>query len=156
MAEQTSASEGSMAPNFELKGDDGKKYTLSQFRGKKEVVLYFYPKDDTPGCTKEACSFRDTYPKFANRDAQILGVSMDDLDSHSKFRNKYNLNFPLLSDLDHKVSEAYGVYKLKNMYGNEFWGIERSTFVIGKSGKIKKAIRRVHVEGHAEEILQNL
>ena len=156
MPEQDTITEGSIAPSFELKSDDGKTYSLAQFRGKKEVVLYFYPKDDTPGCTKEACAFRDAYSKFASGGAQILGVSLDDLDSHSKFRSKYSLNFPLLSDPDHKVSDAYGVYKLKNMYGKEFWGIERSTFVIDKSGKIKKAIRRVHVDGHANQILENL
>lgn len=155
MPEKTIA-EGSIAPDFELMSDDGKSYSLSQYRGKKEVVLYFYPKDDTPGCTKEACSFRDTAPKFAGKAVQVLGVSLDDLDSHTKFRGKYNLNFPLLSDPDHKVSETYGVYKLKQMYGREFWGIERSTFLIDKSGKIKKAFRKVHVDGHTDEVLSNL
>ncbi len=145
-----------MAPDFKLQSDDGKSYSLSQFRGKKEVVLYFYPKDDTPGCTKEACSFRDASPKFSGKDVQVLGVSLDDLDSHSKFRSKYSLNFPLLSDSDHKVADAYGVYKLKNMYGKEFWGIERSTFIIDKSGKIKKTFRRVSVDGHTDEVLQNV
>jgi peroxiredoxin Q/BCP len=156
MPEQIVASEGSMAPEFELKSDDGKTYSLSQFRGKKEVVLYFYPKDDTPGCTREACSFRDTSQKFAKKDVQVLGVSLDDLDSHSKFRSKYALNFPLLSDPDHKVADAYGVYKLKKMYGNEFWGIERSTFIIDKSGRIMKAFRHVHVDGHTDEVLGSL
>ena len=148
--------EGSPAPDFTLSADDGKTYSLSQFKGKKEVVLYFYPKDDTPGCTKEACSFRDSSSDFAKKGAQVLGVSNDDLESHSKFRTKYSLNFPLLSDPDHKVSETYGVYKLKNMYGKTHWGIERSTFIIGKDGKIKKAYRRVQVDGHSQDILGNL
>ena len=148
--------EGSMAPDFKLKSDDGETYSLSQFRGKKEVVLYFYPKDDTSGCTKEACSFRDNASKFAGKDTQILGVSLDDLDSHSRFRAKYNLNFPLLSDPDHMVSIAYGVYKLKNTYGKESWGIERSTFIIDKSGKIKKTFRRVQVDGHTNEVLSSI
>jgi peroxiredoxin Q/BCP len=156
MPDQEVIGEGSVAPDFKLKSDDGKTYSLSQFRGKKEVVLYFYPKDDTPGCTKEACSFRDNTSKFTGKDVQILGVSLDDLDSHSKFRAKYSLNFPLLSDPDHKVSDAYGVYKLKNMYGKEFWGIERSTFVIDKSGKIKKSFRRVQVDGHTDEVLSTV
>jgi len=156
MPEQPLATEGSIAPDFKLKSDYGKTYSISQFRGKKEVVLYFYPRDDTPGCTKEACSFRNTASKFASKDVQVLGVSLDDLDSHMKFRSKYNLNFPLLSDPDHKVADAYGVYKLKNMYGKEFWGIERSTFIIDKSGKIKKAYRRVQVDGHTDDILGNI
>jgi len=148
--------EGQKAPNFSLKSDDGKTYSLSQYKGKEEVLLYFYPRDDTPGCTKEACSFRDTFPHFSKKGVQVLGVSNDDLDSHAKFRAKYNLNFPLLSDPDHKVSEEYGVYKEKNNYGNKYWGIERSSFIIDKEGKIKKIFRRVKVDGHTEEILANL
>lgn len=148
--------EGETAPDFHLKSDDGKAYSLSQFAGKKDVLLYFYPKDDTPGCTKEACSFRDTFPQFTKKGVEILGVSNDDLDSHGKFRKKYNLIFPLLSDPDHKVSESYGVYKLKNNYGRDYWGIERSSFIIGKDGKIKKIFRHVKVEGHTEEVLANL
>lgn len=147
--------EGDPAPDFHLKSDDGKVYSLSQFAGKK-VLLYFYPKDDTPGCTKEACSFRDTFPQFTKKGVEILGVSNDDLDSHGNFRKKYNLNFPLLSDPDHKVSEAYGVYKLKNNYGKDYWGIERSSFIIDKSGEIKKIFRRVKVDGHTDEVLANL
>ncbi len=148
--------EGEIAPDFHLKSDDGSLYSLSQFKGKKGVLLYFYPKDDTPGCTKEACSFRDTFPHFTKKGVQVLGVSNDDLESHGKFRKKYDLNFPLLSDPDHKVSEAYGVYKLKNNYGRDYWGIERSSFIIDKEGKIKKIFRRVKVDGHTEEILSNL
>lgn len=149
-------SEGSIAPDFKLESDDGKSYSLSEFRGKKNVVLYFYPKDDTPGCTKEACSFRDNVSEFVQRNVQILGVSLDNIASHSKFKEKYDLNFPLLSDPDHKVSRAYGVYRLKKIYGNEFWGIERSTFVIDKSGKIKKVFPHVSVNGHINEVLKSL
>ena len=148
--------EGIVAPDFHLKSDDGHEYSLSQFRGKKEVLLYFYPKDDTPGCTKEACSFRDSFPHFSKQGVQVLGVSNDDLESHEKFRQKYNLNFPLLSDPDHKVSEAYGVYKLKNNYGRDYWGIERSSFIIDREGRIKKIFRKVKVDGHTEEVLANL
>jgi thioredoxin-dependent peroxiredoxin len=155
-AKESELIEGSIAPEFHLKSDDGKSYSLSQFRNNKEVVLYFYPKDDTPGCTKEACSFRDSISHFNKKGVQILGVSTDDVDSHSKFRSKYSLNFPLLADPDHKVSEMYGVYKMKNLYGKEFMGIERSTFLIDKSGKIKKIFRRVHVDGHTEEVLKDL
>ena len=154
--ESAELKEGAKAPDFKLKSDDGKTYSLSQFRGNSEVVLYFYPKDDTPGCTKEACSFRDSFPHFTKEGVQILGVSNDDLDSHSKFRKKYNLNFPLLSDPDHVVSEEYGVYKSKNMYGKSFMGIERSTFIIDKDGRIKKIFRRVQVDGHTDEIMKNL
>lgn len=156
MPEKPEVEEGYQAPDFELKSDDGKTYSLSQFKGKKQVVLYFYPRDDTPGCTKEACSFRDNSTKFSRKDVQVIGVSLDDLDSHTKFRMKYNLNFPLLSDPDHKVADAYGVYKLKNNYGRDYWGIERSTFIIDKSGKIKKAFRRVHVDSHTDEVLGNI
>ncbi len=144
--------DGSVAPDFKLKSDDGKTYALSDFKSKKQVVLYFYPKDDTPGCTAEACSFRDSLSRLNKEGVQVLGVSLDDLDSHKRFREKYSLNFPLLADTDANVSKAYGVYKFKNLYGNKFWGIERSTFVIGKDGKVKKAIRKVKVEGHVEEV----
>lgn len=144
--------DGSAAPDFKLKSDDGKTYSLSDFKSKKQVVLYFYPKDDTPGCTAEACSFRDSLSRLNKEGVQVLGVSLDDLDSHKKFREKYSLNFPLLADTDANVSKVYGVYKFKNLYGNKFWGIERSTFVIGKDGKVKKAIRKVKVEGHVDEV----
>ncbi len=154
--EDQSVEEGKLAPDFTLKSDDGKAYSLSQFRGKKQVVLYFYPKDDTPGCTKEACSFRDSLSRLASLGVQVLGVSLDDLDSHSKFRTKYDLNFPLLSDTDQSVSRQYGVYKMKSMYGRDFMGIERSTFVIDKSGKVKKAFRRVKVDGHVDEVIGSL
>ncbi len=150
--EEHSVSDGDVAPDFKLQSDDGKTYSLSDFKGKKEVVLYFYPKDDTPGCTKEACSFRDSLSSLSKAGVQVLGVSMDDLDSHAKFRTKYSLNFPLLSDQDGKVSKEYGVYKLKNNYGRKYWGIERSTFVVDKNGKVKKAMRKVSVDGHVDQI----
>jgi len=148
--------EGKPAPDFSLKSDDGKTYSLSKFKGKKEVVLYFYPKDDTSGCTKEACSFRDSFSTLNSKNVQVLGVSPDDLDSHSKFRAKYSLNFTLLSDPDKEVSKTYGVYKMKNMYGREAMGIERSTFIIDKQGNVKKVFRRVKVDGHVDEILRNV
>jgi thioredoxin-dependent peroxiredoxin len=148
--------EGKTAPDFSLKSDDGKSYSLSQFKGKKEVVLYFYPGDDTPGCTKEACSFRDSFSRLVAKGVQVLGVSPDDLESHTKFRTKYNLNFPLLADPENKVSQMYGVYKMKNMYGKEFMGIERSTFIIDKEGKVKKEFRKVKVDGHVDEVMMNL
>jgi thioredoxin-dependent peroxiredoxin len=147
-----SVSDGDTAPDFKLQSDDGKTYSLSDFKGKKQVVLYFYPKDDTPGCTKEACSFRDSISSFSRAGAQVLGVSMDDLDSHAKFRTKFSLNFPLLSDPSGKVSREYGVYKLKNNYGRKYWGIERSTFVVDTDGRVKKAMRKVSVDGHVDEI----
>ena len=155
-AEGQAITDGTMAPSFKLKSDDGKTYSLSDYDGKKEVVLYFYPKDDTPGCTKEACSFRDNLSSLSKAGVQVLGVSMDDLDSHGKFREKYSLNFPLLADTDGKVSKEYGVYKLKNNYGKKYWGIERSTFVIDTEGRIKKAIRRVQVDGHVDEVRRYL
>lgn len=155
-AEGQAITDGTMAPSFKLKSDDGKTYSLSDYNGKKEVVLYFYPKDDTPGCTKEACSFRDNLSSLNKVGVQVLGVSMDDVDSHGKFREKYSLNFPLLADTDGKVSKEYGVYKLKNNYGKKYWGIERSTFVIDTEGRIKKAIRRVQVDGHVDEVRRYL
>lgn len=156
LAREEKVSEGEIAPDFKLKSDDGKSYSLSDFRGKKQVILYFYPKDDTPGCTKEACSFRDNLSSLNKAGVQVLGVSMDDLDSHSKFKAKYSLNFPLLADVDGDVSKDYGVYKLKNNYGKKYWGIERSTFIIDKQGKIKKAIRRVQVDGHVDDLRRYL
>ena len=147
---------GDAAPDFRLSSTEGREISLKEFRGKKNVVLYFYPKDDTPGCTKEACSFRDERSKFDKKDAVILGVSFDDLESHKKFAGKFKLPFPLLSDTDKKVAEAYGVYKEKSMYGRTYMGIERSTFVIDKDGKIAQIYRKVKVDGHSDEILEAL
>src|SRR3990172_9941874 len=130
--------DGDMAPDFALKDQNGREVKLSDFKGKR-VVLYFYSKDDTPGCTKEACSFRDYNREILTKGAVILGVSRDDLESHQRFIAKYNLPFGLLSDPGAMVSKTYGVYKLRNLYGKEGWGIERSTFIIDESGKIQKA-----------------
>ncbi|MGA2664811.1 MAG: thioredoxin-dependent thiol peroxidase [Nitrososphaerales archaeon] len=145
----------SPAPDFALPSSTGKEVSLRGLRGKK-VVLYFYPKDDTPGCTKEACSFRDNLPSFQKLDAVVLGVSSDPLDSHQAFIKKYGLNFTLLSDEDLKVHGLYDTWKEKNMYGKKFMGTERSTFVIDEKGKVKKVFRKVSVEGHEKEVLQAL
>jgi peroxiredoxin Q/BCP len=146
---------GDLAPSFTLNDQNGAPVSLTDFRGKK-VVLYFYPKDDTPGCTKEACSFRDHLPTFEGADASILGVSFDDQASHQKFIEKYQLNFKLLSDLSKEVADAYGCYVEKNMYGNISKGIERSTFVIDRDGKVAAAFRKVSVDGHTQEVLEAL
>ncbi|MDQ0163087.1 peroxiredoxin Q/BCP [Bacillus alveayuensis] len=144
---------GQLAPDFELLADNGDKVKLSDFRG-KYVVLYFYPKDMTPGCTTEACDFRDHHESFAELDAVILGVSPDPQEKHQKFKEKYDLPFLLLVDEDHQVAEAYGVWKLKKNFGKEYMGIERSTFIIDKEGKLVKEWRKVRVKGHVEEALQ--
>jgi peroxiredoxin Q/BCP len=147
--------EGGSAPDFELPSSDGGKVRLSDLRGKK-VVLYFYPKDDTSGCTAEACAFRDNMPKFGKLDAMILGVSKDSLDSHKSFIKKYGLNFILLSDENLEVNKLYDTWKEKNMYGKKYWGTERSTFVIDENGIIKKVFRKVTVDGHESEVLNAL
>jgi peroxiredoxin Q/BCP len=146
---------GMPAPDFELPSTLGRKVTLHEFRGKR-VILYFYPKDDTPGCTMEACAFRDNLPRFEAKDGIVLGISLDDELSHQRFAQKYNLPFPLLSDVDAAVCRQYGVYKEKNMYGRSFWGIERTTFVVDREGKVENVFRRVKVEGHADEVLATL
>jgi peroxiredoxin Q/BCP len=143
--------EGSKAPEFDLEADDGRRVRLRDFAGRK-VVLYFYPKDNTPGCTTEACDFRDAAPRFHDMDAVILGVSSDSAASHAKFKAKYGLTFPLLSDSDRAVSEAYGVWKKKSLYGRSFFGIERSTFLIDGKGVVVRVWRKVKVTGHAEEV----
>jgi peroxiredoxin Q/BCP len=145
--------EGKRAPQFTLPASTGGKTALKDFRGESNVVLYFYPKDMTSGCTKEACSFRDHKGEFADAGAVILGVSPDDLDSHGKFTAKHNLNFPLLSDAGAKVATKYGVWKEKSMYGRKFMGIERTTFVIDKAGKIRKVYPKVKVDKHADAVL---
>lgn len=147
---------GDDAPSFILLSSDGKKVDLASYRGKSHVVLYFYPKDDTPGCTKEACAFRDSFAELKKAKAVVLGVSLDPLASHQKFVEKYTLPFLLLSDADAAVSKAYGVYKLKNMYGRKFWGIERSTFLIDPDGKISHLFRKVKVDAHLDEVLSAL
>ena len=147
---------GDDAPLFILPSSDGKKVDLTAYRGKRHVILYFYPKDDTPGCTKEACAFRDSFAELKKAKAVILGVSLDPLASHQKFIEKYTLPFLLLSDTDAAVSKAYGVYKMKNMYGRKFWGIERSTFLIDPKGKVTHLFRRVKVDAHLDEVLSAL
>jgi len=153
--EKKELQEGSKAPSFTLLASNGEKVSLGDYLG-KWIVLYFYPKDDTPGCTKEACNFRDRSKEFKKKNAVMLGVSLDDLTSHQKFIQKYDLPFLLLSDTDKKVSEAYGIYKEKNNYGKKYWGIERSTFLIDSKGNIAKIWRRVQVEGHDAEILESM
>src|SRR5258706_970434 len=145
---------GDKAPDFDLMADHGKQVRLRDLKGKK-VVLYFYPKDDTPGCTKEACAFRDAYPQFSKKSV-ILGVSLDDVKAHQKFKLKYKLPFPLLVDDGARMSKAYGVYKKKSMYGRSFWGIERTTFIIGPEGKIQAIFPRVKVDGHSQEVMEAL
>ena len=146
---------GTKAPAFTLKDDDGNKVKLSELKG-KPVVLYFYPRDDTPGCTKEACAFRDRYKELQKRDAQLFGVSADSAESHQKFREKYDLPFPLLVDEDHKMLEKYGAWREKNMYGKKSMGIQRSTYLIDASGKVAKVWKRVKVNGHDQQVLDAL
>lgn len=147
--------EGRKAPDFTLQDDKGVKVKLSALKGKK-VVLYFYPKDDTPGCTKEACSFRDGFKEIQKKGAVVLGVSPDSVESHKKFKEKFHLNFPLLSDSGKKVVSAYGVWKQKSLYGRKYMGVERTTFVIDEAGKVKKIFPKVKVDGHYEEVLAEL
>jgi peroxiredoxin Q/BCP len=147
--------EGESAPDFTLPADDGGTVKLSDLRG-KPVVLYFYPKDDTPGCTKEACAFRDRTADLKAAGAVVLGVSPDDVASHGQFRDKYSLNFPLLADTDHKIAERYGAWREKNMYGKISMGIQRSTFLIDSGGKVRKVWKKVNVDGHDEQVLAAL
>jgi len=146
---------GSSAPDFSLNGDDGKKHTLKEFRGKK-VVMYFYPKDDTSGCTKESCSFRDNLSAIKAKGAVVIGVSADDTESHKKFISKHDLNFPLLSDESKSMLESYGVWKLKSFMGRKYMGIERTTLIIDEKGKISHIFPKVKVDGHTEEVLSAL
>jgi peroxiredoxin Q/BCP len=146
---------GKKAPDFTLLNQDGNKVSLKDFKGKK-IVLYFYPKDNTSGCTKEACNFRDDFPKFKKSDAVILGVSPDSVGSHKKFIDKYNLPFTLLADEDKKVLEKYDVWKEKSMYGRKYLGVVRTTFIIDENGKIKKIFNKVKVEGHNLEVMEAL
>lgn len=145
--------EGRPAPDFTLPTIGGKTISLSEFKGKKAVVLYFYPKDDTPGCTKEACFFRDLQAEFDDAGAVILGVSVDSVKSHEKFAAKHHLPFPLLADEDKRVVTAYGVWKERSMYGKSYMGTERTTFAIDKDGIVRKIWPNVSVEGHADEVL---
>jgi peroxiredoxin Q/BCP len=147
--------EGTPAPGFELPNESGEPVSLAGLRG-RPVVLFFYPKDDTPGCTKEACSFRDEYHRFVEQGAVVLGVSPDSEKSHVKFRAKFELPCSLLADTEHAVCKAYDVWREKSMYGKKYWGVFRSTFVIGADGTVVKAMYGVKPEGHAQEVLAAL
>jgi peroxiredoxin Q/BCP len=147
--------EGKPAPDFELTSDAGERVKLSSLRG-KPVVLYFYPKDDTPGCTTQACGIRDVYSDFRERGAVVLGVSPDDEASHVRFKEKYSLPFTLLADPEHEVAEEYGVWKERNRYGKKSMGVERSTFVIDPEGNVSRVMRRVKPDTHAADVLAAL
>lgn len=144
---------GDKAPDFSAQDETGRGWSLKALKG-KTVVLYFYPKDNTPGCTTEACDFRDRYDNFAKKKVVVLGVSPDSAKSHAGFKAKHGLPFPLLVDEERAICEAYGVWKQKMLYGRKFMGVERSTFVIGPDGKIKQALRKVSVTGHAQSMLE--
>jgi peroxiredoxin Q/BCP len=146
---------GSKAPDFALLADDGTKVKLSALKG-RPVVLYFYPKDDTPGCTREACAFRDRRGELQKLRAQVLGVSADTVESHGAFRDKFKLNFPLLADADHRVAEKYGAWREKNMYGKKFMGIQRSTFLIDANGHVAKVWKAVQVDAHDAQVIAAL
>jgi peroxiredoxin Q/BCP len=143
---------GGRAPAFTLTADDGSKVRLADLKG-RPVVVYFYPRDDTPGCTREACAFRDRQAELKKLGAQLLGISTDGTTSHGKFRDKYQLNFPLLSDADHAVAEKYGAWREKNMYGKKSIGIQRSTYLIDSDGKVAKVWKAVKVDGHAGQVI---
>ena len=147
--------EGAPAPDFQLRSDEGETVTLSALRG-KPVVLYFYPRDDTPGCTTEACEFRDAYDRFRKQGVEVLGVSPDTEASHRKFKTRYELPFTLLADPDHQAAEAYGVWREKKNYGKTYMGVERSTFIIDADGKVAKAMRGIRPAGHAAQVLDTL
>ena len=146
---------GQKAPDFTLANDAGRKVKLADLKGKK-VVLYFYPKDDTPGCTTEACNFRDGLDDIAEKGAVVLGVSADSVESHRKFKNKFGLNFALLADPEKKMIERYGVWKEKSMYGKKYMGIERTTFIIDGQGKVSHIFPKVKVSDHYDEVLEAL
>ena len=145
---------GKPAPDFTLPSTSGEPVSLRQFKGKKTVILYFYPKDETPGCTREACDFRDHTGEFEKHNTVVLGVSTDGLDSHKQFMEKHKLPFPLLADEDAAVSRKYGVYKQRNLYGKKYMGIERTTFVIDRTGRIAQIYSKVKVDGHVENLLE--
>lgn len=146
---------GDTAPDFEVTTDEGKPLKLSDLRG-KNVILYFYPRADTPGCTKEACSFRDSFPRFSTQDAVVLGVSTDDVKAQSKFKHKYQLPFILLADTGKDIHEKYGTWVEKSMYGKKYMGTARTTFIVGPDGTIRKVFENVKPEGHAEQVLAAL
>jgi thioredoxin-dependent peroxiredoxin len=146
---------GQQAPEFTLTDSKGGVHRLSDYRG-ETIVLYFYPKDDTPGCTKEACSFRDSYQDFCEAGVEVIGISPDSEKSHSKFIDKYELPFTLLSDPDHQVCEAFGVWGIKKSFGREYEGVYRTTFVIGSEGKIKRVFENVKPSDHSQEVLEEV
>jgi len=146
---------GDLAPDFRVPSTRGKETTLKQFKG-KDVILYFYPKDDTPGCTAEACSFRDHEADITKEQAVVLGVSTDSVESHEKFAGKHQLNFPLLADRTADVAKMYGVWKEKNLYGRRTWGVARTTFWIGADGRIRKIWKKVNTATHAEDVLAEI
>lgn len=146
---------GEKAPDFELKDSEGKVHKLSDYSGER-MVLYFYPKDDTPGCTAEACSFRDTYVDFKNADVTIIGISPDKVESHKKFKEKYSLPFTLLADPDHQVCEAYGVWGLKKSFGREYEGVYRTTYIIDPEGQVQRVFENVKPSDHSQEVLKEL
>ncbi len=145
---------GDKAPDFTLTSDKDEEISLSNFFGKSNVIVYFYPKDNTPGCTNEACSFRDSIETIEAKDTVVIGISPDSIKSHQNFIGKYNLNFTLLSDPEHEVAEKYGVWAEKKMYGRTYFGIIRSTFIINKQGLIQKSFYKVKVDGHVEEVMK--
>jgi thioredoxin-dependent peroxiredoxin len=153
MAEQTMPQVGEQAPDFRLPSSLGKDIELKELRGQKTVVLYFYPKADTPGCTKEACGFRDAAADYNRADVAVLGISPDPVEDVTKFGNKFSLNFPLLADANHAVAEKYGVWGEKSMYGRKYMGVLRTTFIIGKDGRIRHVFEKVKPEGHDQEVL---
>lgn len=156
MASAPIAQPGTPAPDFSLPSSAGKTIRLDDFAGKKTVVLYFYPKADTPGCTKEACGFRDAIAEYDRANVAVLGISPDPVKDVEKFAAKFHLNFPLLADADHAVAEKYGVWQEKSMYGKTYMGVARTTFVIGKDGKIADVFEKVKPEGHDREVLERI
>ncbi len=147
--------EGKKAPEIKLKDQDGNTVSLDEFKGQK-IVVYFYPKDDTTGCTKEACSFRDEFPRFEKLETKVIGISPDSVESHKKFAEKYNLPFTLLSDEGKETVEAYDVWKQKSMYGRNYMGVERTTYIVDEDGNIQKVFPKVKVENHIAEVLKAL
>ncbi|MCF8259175.1 MAG: thioredoxin-dependent thiol peroxidase [Melioribacteraceae bacterium] len=147
--------EGKKAPEFTLSDSDGKKHSLKDYSGKK-VIIYFYPKDNTPGCTKESCEFRDNLPNFNNTNAVVIGVSPDSEKSHRKFADKYELPFTLLSDESKEMLMKYGVWKEKSMYGRKYMGVERTTVIIDEKGNVQKIYPKVKVSGHVEQVLKDI
>ena len=148
--------EGDLVPAVELTSDNGKRINLSNFKAKKSVVLYFYPKDNTPGCTRESVNFQANIDTLHDLGAEVVGISPDSVDSHRKFKQKFGLVFPLLADEDKKVCRDFGVWQEKSMFGKKYWGVQRATFLVGKDGYIKKVWENVNVSGHAEEVIAAL